>query len=197
MFRFIGTLLILISLNQSVKSQNLDSVLFNLFFNVQLSRIDTGVISYYKNYSKVKLTGYSRSYMVPRSYNVGDTVFIHLFHFINNSYIDPSFKSGELTVIVRKTKNEFRVSNLELSVWSNDTDLIDKTFQNLSETFSPLSSKKENFKGRDSSLNPVRTNFWNSDQSIEVGLIRMKHQKIDGVFKNGVIISLRFLKPSP
>src|SRR5262245_16823509 len=118
-----------------LQAQDFDHLISKIFFSVDLSQPDTGVVSVLKRHADLRYqeNGWTMYGPTPTA---TDTPIIYSFNFDRNPFFPSSFTDGNLATIIIKRGLEQFFQSIRLETSSCDLRAADSTYYKLDQLFS-------------------------------------------------------------
>jgi hypothetical protein len=120
-------------------SQNFDALTSQIFFNIDIKKLDTAIISDLKSRKELILKEDTGWTVYPPTYKDGSPIPFFRFSFSSNPYFSSNFKNGGLMIMI--SDDSKKIVGMSLSVSFESKDLFDSTYNNLQKLYNKYSSK--------------------------------------------------------
>ena len=189
--KIIVSLVLILLMTCSIKAQNLDSLLSHIFFNINLAKGDTSLVSEFDNNLNLKRIQLGWVAYPPLS-SFADTPKLLVMEYHKNSFFPSSFNDGgRITVVVAKTRKGTFLTSVNLSTSTLNITSGDSTYLYLERSLTKCSKKKWKEKGLDGAHTLTHYTEDNKNKKVEL----MKYKSSIDPTKEGVRISIKVTYP--
>ena len=153
--------ILLIALSMKANSQNFESLTSQIFFNIDIKRHDTALLSYFKSMPALtyqERTGWT-SY--PPNVNIDSILPYHTFLFSTHPYFSSGIEDGSLSVFTNK--QETTIKGLALTISFNCQSKFDSVCKNIRRLYRQYSSKEVKRPGLVKSIEEIK--YFAKDQT--------------------------------
>ena len=139
----VHTIVILLLITLTTKGQKLNHELSKLLFDVDLSSLDTNLMTSFGKIASLEKRSRIDTFIIWREKEYSSYFYTHSFKFNENKYIKTAFKSGYVDVVKIDTAGNNTVK-IRVDIWLafNTKKDIDKAFNKFVRTFSSLGVSK-------------------------------------------------------
>jgi hypothetical protein len=133
------TLIIIITLSSTTYSQNFDALTSQIFFNIDIKKQDTIVLSDFNARPELTLKKDTGWTAYPPTDEKGNAIPFYTFAFSKHPYFTSDFNSGRLMIMTNVASD--RTIRMSLSLSFNSAQTFDSTYKRIKKLYSKYSSK--------------------------------------------------------